>query len=351
MTAPTPPKILIFGAGSIGGVHIHQFQRAGCHVTAICRTNYTAVSSHGFKLYSKRFGNVTYRPDAVVQSASECSNETFNFIFISSKSFPGSTPSLPDMIRPVLASRPDTAIILAQNGIGIEDEVHAAYPHNPLLSCVVYMPATQTAPGILHYGEMLNNLEIGTFPSTAPPPHKAAAERLADLVRAGGGEAVVYDDIQVPRWSKIIVNASWNPICALSLCTDADFLTSSSPYAMELVWGVMMEIVNLAQVLKIPGIDEGAAKWQLQRAKDRVRDRAGREMSMLQDVKAGRMFEVEAIVGNTVRLGREHGVRMVLLEAVYALARGRYEAMGRSRESEREKARENGRENGRVGGS
>jgi 2-dehydropantoate 2-reductase len=50
---------------------------------------------------------------------------------------------------------------------------------------------------------------------------------------------------------------------------------------------------------------------------------------MLQDVKHGRLFEVEAIVGNTVRLAREHAVSMPRLETVYALAKGRYEALAR----------------------
>jgi 2-dehydropantoate 2-reductase len=325
-------KVLLFGAGSVGGVFIHQFQRAGCKVTAVCRTNYETVKTKGFTLYSKRFGDIQYKPDNVVRTAEECRNETFDFIFIASKAFPGSKPSLADMIRPAISGRKETAIVMAQNGISIEEEVSKAYPENALLSCVVYMPAIQTDPGTIYYEEMLNMLEIGTFPSSAPVSHKAAAQTLAGLVIKGGGNAEVFDNVQTQRWSKLIVNASWNPICALSLCTDADFLTSSSPFALELVWGVMMEIVMLANRIGVPGIDEKVAAWQLDRAKRRAEVKQGREMSMLQDVKQGRLFEVEAIVGNTVRLGREKGVKMPLLEAVYALAKGRYEALVRDRE-------------------
>jgi len=52
-------------------------------------------------------------------------------------------------------------------------------------------------------------------------------------------------------------------------------------------------------------------------------------VSMLQDVKQGRLFEVEAIVGNTVRLGRQHKVKMPLTEMLYALAKARYDTLVR----------------------
>src|ERR1700761_279817 len=110
-----PPQILLFGAGSIGSVYLYQFQRAGCKVTAVCRSNYDAVKQHGFTLQSVRFGNVHYAPDVVVRSGEECPKDVvYDFVFVASKCFPGSTPSLSDLIRPVVQGRPQTAIVLAQ---------------------------------------------------------------------------------------------------------------------------------------------------------------------------------------------------------------------------------------------
>ncbi len=319
--------ILLFGAGSIGAVYLYQFQRAGCRVTAVCRSNYDAVKRDGFTLISKRFGNVQFRPESVVRKAEDCPKDvTYDFIFVASKSFPGSKPSLTDMLRP--AMRPETTIVLAQNGIAIEDEIAHVYPHNPLLSCAVYMPATQTDQGVIHYPEMLNLLEIGTFPAHAPASHKAAAARLAELVIAGGGQAEVHEDIQIARWSKLLLNGAWNPICALSMCTDGDFLGTSS-HAYDLVWSVMLEIIALARKIGVPNIDEKVAEQKLAIAKRRAETGQGRAISMLQDVQQGRLFEVEAIVGNTVRLGRQHGVKMPLTEALYALTKGRFDAMVR----------------------
>ena len=325
-----PPQVLLFGTGSIGSVFLYQFQRAGCKVTAVCRSNFDAVKRSGFKLESVRFGNVQIKPDAVVKSLDDCPKDiAYEFVFVATKCFPGSSPSLSEQIRPVVQGRPRTAIVLAQNGIGIESEVSNAYPENPLLSCVVYCPATQTAQGVIDYPEMLNLLEIGTFPSHAPKSHKAAATRLADLMIAGGGQAEHHDDIQIARWGKIMWNCSWNPICSLALCSDGEFLSSSSPYAFELVWGIMSEIIVLAKAVGIPGVNEEVAKQKLSIAQRRAATNTGRENSMVQDVRAGRLFEVEAIVGNTVRLGRQHDVKMPLTEMLYALAKARFDALVR----------------------
>lgn len=37
------PKVLLFGAGSIGTIYIYILQKAGCEVTAVCRSNYEAA--------------------------------------------------------------------------------------------------------------------------------------------------------------------------------------------------------------------------------------------------------------------------------------------------------------------
>lgn len=327
------PSVLLFGVGSVGGVYLYQLQQAGCTVTAVCRSNYDAVQQHGFTLQSKQFGTVTYRPDHVVRTLSDCPPDAvYDYLIVTTKSFPATSNSrspLAEQLQPALANRPNTTIVLAQNGIEIEPEIAAAFPANPLLSAVIYLPATQIAPGVIEYPETLNVLELGTYPADAPAAHKASAQVLAERMRAGGSDVSVLEDVQTARWAKLIVNASWNPVCALALCTDGDFLRCADPFARDLVWGIMMEIVALAKAAGVPGVDEEAAAKRMAVATRRAETRTGREPSMLQDVRQGRLFEVEAIVGNAVRLGRKWGVAMPRLETVYALAKGRYEAMVR----------------------
>ncbi|WAO91765.1 2-dehydropantoate 2-reductase [Fusarium falciforme] len=329
--AVSSTNILLFGAGSIGSVYLYQLLQAGCNVTTVCRSNYATVKEQGFKLSSVRYGNVTFRPTAVVRDISECSKVSFDFVLVCTKSFPGSKPSLPERLRPVLEGRTQTTIILAQNGIMIEEEIAAAFPQNPILSGVVYCPAVQTGPGTIEYPEMLNLFELGTYPSNAPQSHKDSARRFAGLMIKGGGGAEVHDDIQVARWSKLLMNAAWNPIGALTLTTDGDFLLTSEPYAHDLAWGIMMELVELAKAAGIKGVTVEVAEKKFSIAKKRAETGTGREMSMLQDVRQNREFEVEAILGNAVRLGKQKGVPMPRLETLYALAKARCWALVKER--------------------
>lgn len=327
MSKSDPVKVLLFGAGSIGAVYLYQLQQAGCRVTAVCRSNYASVKEHGFKLNSVRYGNVIYKPDAVVRDVSECEEKKFDYVLVCAKSYPGNKPSLSDLLRPVMEGNPETTVVLAQNGIMIEEDIAAAFPDNPLLSGVVYLPATQVEPGVIEYREMLNLLELGTYPMHAPVRHKNAAERFAKLMIQGGGAAEVHDNIQIARWSKLLLNCVWNPICALTLCSDGDFLLTSQPFAYELAWETMMEIVELAQKMGVQGVTEDVAMKKFSIAKNRAEKGTGREMSMLQDIRQSRPMEVEAIVGNVIRIGRENSLKMPRLATLYALVNARNHAL------------------------
>ncbi len=306
-------KVLIFGAGSVGSIYAYVAFKAGADVTAICRSNYSAVKERGFTINSTAFGQgLSVRP-SVVRSPSEAAGDDWDFILVCSKAFPGSSPSTAELIKPAVT--PKSTIVLVQNGVAIEDEYAAAFPQNSILSCVAYLPVTQTSPGVIEMGS-IELLEVGTFPAAAPASAKDAASGFAALLHAGGAHATLYDDIQPRRWSKLLINASWNPICALARCDDAAF-RQSSPDALDFVRRVMLEVVDVAQALGYEEITAAQAEKQIARAKART---VGIEPSMLADVKNGQPMEVEAIVGNVVRNAREKGVQVPRLEALYFLA-------------------------------
>jgi len=331
----SPPRILLFGAGGIGTMYAYILSQAGCSVTAVCRSNYIFVKEHGFTIHSSKYGqDIKLRPSvtsSIAETAAQQNNEDgdagWDYIVICTKALPSSTPSTCDLIAPAVG--PKTTIVLIQNGISIEDDYSARFPSTPLLSCVVYMPVTQTSPGIIEHIEPLESLEIGTYPATASAEHKASAQRFRELVKKGGGNAEVYDDIQERRWLKLVVNAVWNPICALSRSPDASVLAASEG-AVDVVWEVMLEVVATAQAYGYTAVDEEKARWQIARAKGRLeRGFVGKEPSMLVDVWEGRRMEVEAIVGNTVRLAKGKGVKVPRLETVYVCVKALDESIAK----------------------
>lgn len=359
---PTRPRVLIWGTGSIGTAYAFVFSRANCHITAICRSNYEVAKSQGFTLSSTLWGTHTFRPDIVARTVEEAISQScadqqqqqpYDYIVVTAKSLPGSTPTQASQLRRAVTEG-HTTIALIQNGIDIEPEYAELYPTNPLLSCVVYLPATQTSPGHVVHKEV-ERLHIGTYPSTPDSSSHAtkAVEQFASLLGRGGATVHIHADVQTERWRKLLVNGSWNPVCALTRCRDAEFLhsfddgalniTSSSPPTtatettgtgekdnnqqqqqpppLSLIRTVMEEIAAVAAATGHP-VPADAIAHQLSRARARSLD-AAIEPSMLADALHGRPLEVEAILGNCVRAAERGGVegQIPTLRTLYTLCR------------------------------
>lgn len=314
MASETQPRILIFGAGSVGTIYLWLLSKVA-HTTAVCRSNYEVVKRDGFIINSSIFGqNIHFKPRVVrdcEEAAVEASGKPYDYIVVCSKAIPGTVPKC---ISPAVTPGV-TSIVLIQNGVGIEQEYVDSFKSNSIISAVVYLPVSQKPVGTITHGEV-EKLQLGSYPTHSPSD---SAKDFANLIKAAGGTAEFHEDVQTKRWFKLLVNASWNPICALTLSKDTAVL-ESCPEAPQVLLAVMMEIRDIAAAYG-HSITKEEVEYQLGRAQARVPIAAGIEPSMLQDVQSGRRIEVEAIVGNAVRMGKEKGVRCDRLELLYVLAK------------------------------
>ncbi|KAI1757434.1 2-dehydropantoate 2-reductase [Xylaria castorea] len=330
------PRVLIFGVGSVGTVYTWVLSRVipESNITAICRSNYEAASQSGFTVNSTVWGSDLHVRPQVVRSVSEAVTESqsqpFDYIVVASKAL-RTTPSTAELIRPAITPG-KTAVVLMQNGIGIEEEYARLYAGDdvPILSVVVYLPATQTAPAAVQHN-VLEHLHIGTYPASGvPETHKRAAQAFVDLLKTAGATATLHDDVQAQRWGKLLVNGSWNPICALTRLRDVQFMRSAGSHggakeneeneAVQLVRGVMLEIASIAQACGYDDVDEKVIDFQLGRAT--ARDPPGIQPSMLADALDMKTIEVDAIIGNAVRIAKERKVPIPMLRTIYLLAQG-----------------------------
>ncbi len=119
----------------------------------------------------------------------------------------------------------------------------------------------------------------------------------------------------------MIGNASWNPICALSRCRDLEFLQATPGLAQEFITETMREVVAVACALGYGGvIQEEAVQVQIQRSGSR--NWPGVQPSMLADIEENKSMEVEAVIGEVVRVGRKYQVSVPRLETLYVLLKG-----------------------------
>ena len=321
---------MIFGTGSVGSVYGYVLCKAlgEKNVVAICRSNYDIAVRNGFTINSTIFGNNINCKPQIVRSVEDAQNGNlgpFDYIVVAAKALP-TTPSIPSLLAPAVSS--ETSIVLIQNGVGIEDIYAKAFPDNPIISCVTYLPVTQTSSAVFEHREV-EKLHLGSYPHDAPHQHKEAAETFKSLITSGGATAIHHQDVGHERWAKLLVNASWNPICALARSRDAQFM-AASPGAAGYVRSVMLEIAAIAQAIGYPGVSDEKVDWQMGRAK--ARSLPGIEPSMMADARAGREMEADAIVGNAVRIADANGVSVPLLKANYALLKALNESFKRERE-------------------
>jgi 2-dehydropantoate 2-reductase len=308
-------KILIFGAGGVGCIYALILWRAGEEVTTVCRGNYNQVQENGITIRSKKWGSCSARPNVVRTPEEAAQFGPFDYILVCSKAFPSTAKLISAAVSP------ETAIVLAQNGIGIEAEYAVAYPNNTIISGVVYLPTTQVEPGIIEHGTPLERFEIGTYPASANAEAKAKVEQLAELFTKGDGTCIPCDDVQAQRWYKLALNAALNPVTALTLCDDANFIRSSEG-ALEMLKDIMREVGATARAYGYSNINETSISEQMVRHEDRLVT-GGKEPSMLVDVRHERPVEVEAILGNVVRMAKAKKVKVPLLSMLHTLTKAR----------------------------
>jgi 2-dehydropantoate 2-reductase len=141
--------------------------------------------------------------------------------------------------------------------------------------------------------------------------------RLRDLLADVGIVASVTSDIRTELWSKLVVNASINPIAAL-----AELPNGRIVHDKHLLAVVEMVCREATEVAKAEGarVDyEELRHRTLLVAKRTASNRA----SMLQDLDRHHRTEIDAITGSIVRAAERHRIPVPLSAALHALVRAR----------------------------
>ncbi|MCQ8116016.1 ketopantoate reductase family protein [Methylomonas rosea] len=294
-------KVLIVGAGAIGGFYGGLLAKADADVSVVCRSDYDVVQQQGYRIESHALGSWQFTPSQVLRDAADY-NDQADYLILCSK-------VTPDIDRVALirdAVAPHTAIVLIQNGVEIEQELQQAFPDNLLISGLAFICCNRNAPAeISHlaYGKLiLGNLSDSHDPKTL---------YLRDLFLRAGIECEISDDIIASRWQKCVWNAPFNPLSVLSggLATQA-ILQNQENFVRR----VMQEVCSIADACSHPlpaDIVENHIAL--------TRDMPPYKTSMLLDFERGHTMETEAILGNAVRAAKRQGVDCPCLQSLYVL--------------------------------
>jgi len=296
------PRILVVGTGAIGGFYGGKLAQAGASVSTLCRSDYEMVKAKGISIKST-LGDFHFTPEKVIRDLAEYGFQP-DYVLVGLKVLP--EISTAEIIKEVVG--PDTAIVLLQNGVEIEEPVAQAFPNNEIMSGLAFICATRTSPGHIDHTDF-GRLVIGRYPAGK----SAKTEELAKLFNDSGLSCTVSEDVLTDRWRKLVWNAPFNPISVLAGGADTKAMVEN-PESLELARQVMEEVCKIAEAVGHP-LPDGVVQENI----EGTRRMSPYKSSMLVDFEAGRPMEVEAILGNGIRAAKRHKLAVPHMESLYGL--------------------------------
>jgi 2-dehydropantoate 2-reductase len=315
-------RFAVLGAGAIGGYVGAALAHGGADVTLIARgPHLRAIQDGGIRVLSSR-GEFSAAPAATdsIEAVADA-----DVVFLGLKAY-----SLPEIAtRLGEALRPGTAVIAAQNGIPwwyFQDGegplggmvLSSVDPHGAIttaidarsvIGCVIYCSTEIVAPGVIKHIE-------GTRFTIGEPLGGAVSDRcraISEAFVAGGLKCPVDTRVRDQIWLKLLGNAAFNPVTALTGATLAQL--GSMPEMVALLRAIMEECAAVAGAL-------GATlRISLERRLEAGLAVGDHKTSMLQDLEAGKPLELDCITGAVIEIADRLGIPVPHTRAVHACAK------------------------------
>ncbi len=303
------PKVLIVGAGAMGGLFGGLLAEGGLDVTLFdtWRDHIEAIRSHGLRIV----GYGGDRTVAVRATSDPGEVRSADVVLFQCKAFANEAAA-----RSVAHLFDGAAVAVSfQNGLGNEETLAGVLGERNVLGGLTAQAGLVEAPGVVrNFGDLPTH--IGEMPGGL----SERATAIAAAFTRHGLPTTASADIKREKWKKLLGNVS---LGALSAATD---LTSAQIMAIpELRTVVLRAVEEAATVARACGIDLSEAEKH--EVLNKITDPSGggtgsSKSSMAADVANRRRTEIDTIHGAMARLGREHGVPTPTIDAMIAVVKG-----------------------------
>ena len=299
---------IVGGGGAMGGVWASRLAGAG-HEVAILDVSpaaLAAINADGLAVEWKD-GSVT-RTNLLATDDAAAIGPVETVIFFT-KSY--HTAAAAERARPLVT--PETTVVSLQNGWGNSDTLAGVFPAEQIVMGVTYHSAKINAPGQVGYTNPNAPTIVGSFVDGAP---LARAEAVGDAMALAGIETTVTPEAKTEVWKKLILNCATLPTSALTRLYSGelgkpggmrDTLDVITREATAVANALGYDIDPEERIAFIHGLLANAGKGKA---------------SMLQDVEAQRLTEIDVINGAVVREADRHDVPVPVNRAMVALVHG-----------------------------
>ena len=294
-------RIVVLGAGGVGGYFGAKLARAGVDVTFVARgAHLTAIQAGGLHVRSLIEGESTVKVTAVEDVAGLAPADV---VLLAVKA--SATETVLERARPVVG--PDTTVLTLQNGVGSVDLIDRVFGGGHALGGAAYIFAVITAPGVIEH-RFLGRIAFGEMDGR----RTTRAERLLAVLREAQIPCELSDDIRRVMWEKYLLICAQAGMTALSRAPLGVLRAHPATWAMYRALVEETAAVGRADGVALsPDVVETIMKGAEALA-------PGAFSSLHHDLVNGKPLELEALHGHLVRLARRHGVPTPMADAVYA---------------------------------
>lgn len=296
-------KVVVYGAGAVGGALGARFADGGADVTFIARgAHLEALQSRGLTLVTPEGERSTHVVRAVGDPR-EVGGPVDVVLFLV-KSY--DTDAAAARIGPLLHD--DTAVLSLQNGVSNEERIAALVDPKQVLGGAVYILAAITEPGVVRTGKA--RIVVGEL---QPGPPSERVESIVAAARAGGIAADASSDVRIVKWEKYVLLVGFSAVTAATQLTIGDVRASQA--SSEMMRSIMAEAWQVGRALGIPLADDLVDRQQALVLAQKDTEAT----SLRHDLITGHRMELDALQGTLRRLGRETGVATPWTDAAYAI--------------------------------
>lgn len=297
-------KICVVGCGAMGSIYAALLASVGHDVSAVDRNteHIEAINRDGLHVRGAS-GDRTVRISAYLEPPAE----HFDLVILAVKArhVGEAATTMASMLVP------HSQVLTIQNGLGSAEIVAQAVGSARLgVGVAQGFGASLPEPGCAHHNAM-KAIRIGAF----DPTSEFDATAMAALWTQAGFETEAVADIAAVQWEKLICNVAYSAPCAITGLTVGEVMDHPDVGAVSRA--AATEAWTVARALGVAiDVDDPVAL---------VREFAGRmpaaRPSVLLDLQAGRISEVDVINGAVPREGEKVGVDAPVNRTLTALVR------------------------------
>ena len=293
-------RVLVLGAGGIGGYFGARMHAAGGDITFLVRpARAAALRENGLRVVSP-YGDLLIAPKLLTRDEL---HETFDAVILSCKAY--DLDAAMDDIAPAVGA--ETLLLPLLNGVAHIERLTARFNSRQVLGGVAQAALLVTPDGEIRHFNKTHRLIIG-----ARGEVPSRLRELAEAIAASGVDFILSDDIEQAMWNKFVF---WAALAGATCTLRANIgIILQTTGGEEFVTGLIGECARVAELsghaLTVP---------QLTTCRHLLTESGSvLAASMLRDIERGGPTEAEVTLGDLVSRATTLGLNAHCLRLAYS---------------------------------